>query len=63
LQLCVNTSDKLFTGVNDIGNKLSPVLLLQAINNCRCRVVTTGDNTLSRIFLDIMAGINDNGDD
>jgi hypothetical protein len=32
-----DTSDKLFTVVNDTGEKLSLVSLLSAINYCRCR--------------------------
>jgi hypothetical protein len=33
----VDTGDKPFTGVEDTGNKLSPVPLLQAIYFCQCR--------------------------
>jgi hypothetical protein len=38
-----DTSDKLFTGVNDTGDKLSLVSLLPAINYCRCRFTLVPD--------------------
>ncbi len=44
--------DKLFAGVDQALDKLSPVSLLPAINYCR--VVDTGDQALSRIFIDFM---------
>jgi hypothetical protein len=33
----IDTADKLFTGVNDTSEKLSPVLLVPALNYCKCR--------------------------
>jgi hypothetical protein len=47
-----DTGNKLFTSVNDTGDKLSPVSLLSAMNYCPC--LDTGDYALSRIFIDSM---------
>jgi hypothetical protein len=44
--------DKLFAGVDHALDKLSPVSLLPAINYHR--VTDTGDQALSRIFIDFM---------
>jgi hypothetical protein len=41
-----DTGDKLIIGVNDNGDKLSPMSLLPASD--------TGDKALSRIFIDFM---------
>jgi hypothetical protein len=54
-QLCgvVDTGDKLFTGANDSGDKLSLLSLVITTDN----VVDTGEYALSMIFID-----SDNGD-
>jgi hypothetical protein len=50
------TGDKLFTGVNDSDDKLSPMLLLLAI--FIAAVVYTGDYALSQTFIDSMTPLN-----